>query len=95
MNFLDFIPEYIFEAFGLVAGFSGSFVIAIQLRKEYYSTEPSSLSLGYLFGWGAIFLFWGLYGIRLDAMALSLTNAVAVILQTLLCIVVIRKNKKL
>ena len=33
MNFLDFIPEYIFESIGFVAGITACFVIAIQIIK--------------------------------------------------------------
>jgi uncharacterized protein with PQ loop repeat len=93
MNFLDFIPEYVFEFVGLIAGFGASFVIAIQVYKEHKSDEPSSLSLGYLLGWGGIFIFWGLYGVRFDALALWLTNGIAVILQTILCVVIIKKSR--
>lgn len=93
MNFLDFVPEYVFEIIGFVAGFSASFVIAIQIKKEYVSAQPSSLSHGYLIGWGLIFFFWGLYGIRFDAIALWLTNGIAVILQTILFVIIFKKKE--
>lgn len=94
MNFLDAIPEYIFESIGFIAGISACFVIAIQIVKEYKSTQPSSLSNGYIIGWGIIFVFWGLYGIRFDAMALWITNGVATLLQSVLFIVVAKKRNK-
>ena len=38
MNFLDFIPEYIFEIIGAFAGFAACFVITLQIIKEYKSS---------------------------------------------------------
>lgn len=95
MSFLDFIPEYVFEIIGAFAGFAACFVITLQIIKEYKSEKPSSLSFGYTVGWGIIFLFWGLYGVRFNAIALWLTNGIAVILQAVLYIITHRKNKKL
>lgn len=94
MSFLQNIPEYIFEGLGLVAGLSASFVIAIQILKEYRSKQASSLSIGYIFGWGIIFFYWVLYGIRFQAIALWLTNSIAVVLQLILYFVVINKRKE-
>ena len=93
MNFLDFIPEYIFETIGFIAGIFACFVIAIQIFKEYKSQEQSSLSYGYIIGWGIIFIFWGLYGLRFDAKALWLTNGVGTVLQVLLLLVVLKKRR--
>ena len=92
MNFLDFIPVSAFEAMGIVAGLSACFVVSVQVRKEYISKSPSSLSKVFLFGWLLIYMFWGLYGIRFEAVALWLTNGIAFILQILLCIVVLKKS---
>jgi len=92
MNILDFIPVSAFEVMGIVAGLSACFVVSVQVRKEFLSDTPSSLSKVFLFGWLLIYTFWCLYGIRFDAVALWLTNAIAVVLQILLCIVVIKKN---
>lgn len=93
MNFLDFIPEYIFEFIGILAGFSACLVITLQIIKEYKSKEPSTLSFAYTIGWGIIYLFWCLYGIRFDALALWLTNAIAIILQIILYIITKKKEK--
>ncbi len=87
MDFLDFIPEYIFEMAGLFAGFSAWCVIIIQVVKEYKSSEPSTLSFTYTMGWGVIYLFWALYGIRIDATAIWITNGVAFILQGVLYVI--------
>ena len=94
MNFLDFIPGYIFESIGFIAGITACFVIALQVIKEYKSKQPSSLSHGYVIGWGLIFIFWGLYGIRFDAIALWTTNSIASILQAILFIVIVKKQKQ-
>lgn len=93
MNFLDFIPTTAFESLGIFAGLTACFVVAIQVRKEYISKSPSSISTPFLFGWIMIYAFWGLYGIRFEAVALWLTNSIALILQTLLCFVVLRKKR--
>lgn len=93
MNFLDSIPEYIFETIGFIAGIFACFVIAIQIFKEFKSEESSSLSYGYIIGWGIIFIFWGLYGIRFDAKALYITNGVGTILQIILLLVVLKKRR--
>ena len=93
MNVLQFIPEPIFEAIGICAGLTACIVVAIQVWKEYKSTLPSSLSMGYVIGWVFIYAFWGLYGIRFETIALWLTNGIAVILQIALCMIVIKKRK--
>ena len=93
MNFLDFIPITMFETLGVFAGLSACFVVAVQVRKEYISSEPSSISNTFLFGWIMIYAFWCLYGIRFDALAIWLTNGIAFSLQILLCIVVLRKKQ--
>ena len=93
MNFLDFIPEYLFEGLGFLAGISASFVIIIQILKEYKSKHQTSLSSGYVIGWGIIFFCWTLYGIRFNAIALWLTNSIAVILQIILYIVSFQLKK--
>jgi len=92
MNFLEFVPVAAFEIMGIVAGLSACFVVSAQVWKEYKSDQPSSLSNIFLFGWLLIYMFWGLYGIRFEAVALWLTNGIALILQILLCIVVFRKR---
>ena len=92
MEFLHFIPTSIFESVGIFAGLTACFVVAIQARKEYLSKLPSSLSLFFLFGWIFIYAFWGLYGLRFEAIALWFTNGIALMLQISLCIIVIRKR---
>ena len=94
MDFLDSVPEYIFETIGFIAGISACFVIAIQVLKEYRSKELSSLSYGYILGWAVIFIFWCFYGIRFDAMALTVTNAIATFLHIILFLVVLKKARQ-
>lgn len=93
MEFLHFIPASIFETIGVFAGLTACLVVAVQVRKEYLSKMPSSLSMAFLIGWVFIYAFWGLYGIRFEAVALWLTNGIAVMLQLLLCVIVLRKRK--
>ncbi|MBL0023864.1 MAG: hypothetical protein IPO98_02100 [Saprospiraceae bacterium] len=92
MEFIDGIPAYIFETAGFIVGLGANVVIAIQVYKEYKSTQPSSLSLGYVVGWGLIFLFWFLYGVRFDALAITVSNALAFIIQSILLWVISRKK---
>ncbi|MBC6999372.1 hypothetical protein [Cytophaga sp. FL35] len=94
MDYLMSIPADLFEVIGLIAGFSACFVVLIQVIKEYRSTAPSSLSKTFLIGWLLIYTFWLLYGIRFETIALWLTNAIAICLQSALCLVVFRKNHK-
>ncbi len=93
MNFLEVVPESIFESIGIFAGLSACVVVGIQVLKEYKSKMPSSLSLSFVYGWIFIYAFWALYGIRFEAVALWLTNAIALVLQIALCVVVIKKRK--
>lgn len=94
MDYIKSIPASSFEFIGIIAGLVGCFVVLIQLIKEYKSRKPSSLSSIFLIGWLFIYAFWGLYGIRFETIALWLTNAIAVVIQTSLCVVVFRKRKR-
>ncbi len=92
MDFLDGLSPNFFETSGLIVGISANVIIGIQVYKEYKSAQVSSLSLGYVTGWLFIFIFWFLYGIRFDAKAITISNALAASIQSLLLVVVIRKN---
>lgn len=94
MGYIKSIPASSFEFIGIIAGLAGCFVVLIQLIKEYKSDKPSSLSSTFLIGWLFIYAFWGLYGIRFETIALWLTNAIAVVIQTSLCVVVFKKRKR-
>ncbi|WP_236980479.1 hypothetical protein [Membranihabitans maritimus] len=93
MDFLDHISDAAFETIGLIAGLMGCLVIAIQLVKEVKVKEPSSMSIGFVSGWFFIYFFWALYGIRFDAIALIITNCIAMALQLSLWVIVVRKNR--
>ncbi len=88
MDFIKSIPASSFEFLGVMAGLIGCFVVFIQLVKEYRTDEPSSLTNTFLIGWLFLYAFWCIYGIRFEAIALWLTNGIAVVIQTTLCIVV-------
>ena len=92
MEFLKNIPTSYFETAGLIVGLLANFVIGIQVYKEFKSTQKSSLSIGYVVGWWLIFVFWFFYGLRFDAMAITISNGLATCIQTMLILVVIRKN---
>lgn len=95
MNFLYNIPAAVFEAIGTVAGLAACTVLLIQIIKEYKSNEKSSLSMPFIVGWIFIYLFWELYGIRFHAVAMYITNSIAIILQILLFIIVLKKNSRI
>ncbi len=92
MDFLDNISANFFETAGLIVGIGANIVIGIQVFKEYKSPRASSLSMGYVIGWWLIFVFWFLYGVRFDAMAITISNALAAIIQTVLFFVVTKKK---
>ena len=93
MDFIKSIPASLFEVIGVIAGLAGCMTVLIQLIKEYKSSTPSSLTTFFLVGWLFIYAFWGLYGVRFETVALWLTNAIAFVLQILLCVVVLKKNR--
>ena len=95
MSFLDSIPVSFFETSGLIVGIGPNIVIALQVLKEYKSKQASSLSMGYVIGWWLIFLFWFFYGLRMAAIAITISNGLATLIQTILIIVVLSKKTKL
>lgn len=93
MKFLYSISANLFETIGIFAGLSGCMVLLVQVLKEYRSHERSSLSMVFLVGWIFIYLFWAVYGMRFHAIALIITNSIALILQIFLLLVVVKKNR--
>ena len=94
MDFLDFIPKSIFEGVGVAAGIGVSFIILSQIIKEYRSHQASTLTFGFLFGWLFVYTFWCLYGFRMGTIAIWMSNGLAIILQLILCIIVLRKRSR-
>lgn len=92
MSFLENIQVAYFESAGLMVGLGANVVIAAQVFKEYKSSLPSSLSLAYILGWWFIFVFWFFYGLRMDALAITISNGLATMIQTILIIVVLKKG---
>jgi uncharacterized protein with PQ loop repeat len=89
---LQSIPESIFETLGLLIGLFVCVITALQMIKEYKSKGKSSLSMGYVLGWVMVYAFWLLYGVRFEAIALSITNFLALFIQIGLCIIVFKKK---
>jgi uncharacterized protein with PQ loop repeat len=94
MDFLDSIPTSYFETAGLIVGLGANVVISLQVFKEFKSDQKSSLSLGYVVGWWLIFIFWFLYGLRFDALAITISNGLALIIQSILIFAVVQKSRK-
>ena len=94
MEILKLIPDIAYETIGIIAGLIGCSVIGIQVITEYKQHHRSSLSYAFLFGWLFIYMFWAVYGIRYEALALFIPNTVASILQIAMIVVILQKNKK-
>lgn len=94
MEILKLIPDIAYETIGIIAGLIGCSVIGIQVITEYKQNHRSSLSYAFLFGWLFIYMFWAVYGIRYEALALFIPNTVASILQIAMIVVILRKNKR-
>lgn len=85
------IPERTFEAAGLCIGFVGPLLIALQLRAEWLSRAPSTLSPLYVAGFLLVYFFWFLYGLRFRRFAVWFWNLVGCALQTALLLAVLWK----
>jgi uncharacterized protein with PQ loop repeat len=83
------IPEKYFEWIGVGVGFIGPALIAIQIHAEWQSQTPSSLSPAYLAGFLLVYLFWFLYGVRFNRFAVWFGNALGLVLQAVLLILVV------
>ena len=92
MSLIEQIPTSFFETAGVLAGLLACMTIVVQILKEYRSNAPSSLALSNVLGWILIYLFWGLYGVRFNAIALWLTNGIALLLQLYLSFVLYQKR---
>lgn len=85
------IPEKAFEVAGVGIGFIGPMLIVMQIRAEWLSTTPSSLSPLYLVGFLVVYFFWFLYGVRFNRFAVWFGNFLGIILQTILLVLVFLK----
>lgn len=83
------IPEKAFEVAGVGIGFIGPMLIVMQIRAEWLSTTPSSLSPLYLVGFLVVYFFWFLYGVRFNRFAVWFGNFLGIILQTILLVLVL------
>ena len=85
------IPDQYYEVMGIIVGLFASVTIGMQVYTEYSTDAPSTMSLFYAIGFLCVFIFWTLYGIRFNRVALWLTNGIAVLTQTLLLLVIFLK----
>lgn len=85
------ISDRSFEAAGTFFGLMSCVTIATQIHAEHSNPEPSTLSYAYVLGFGIVYLFWTLYGIRFRKTAIWLTNSVGVLMQALLLAIIIFK----
>lgn len=69
---------------GIIVGLMGCAAQLSQVISEWQRTEPSGLSLSFVLGYALVFAFWLAYGLFFKRPAIIITNAIALILQTLL-----------
>lgn len=86
------IPEKAFEATGTLIGFSGVAFIAMQILAELSTPGKSTLSPVFISGFMMIYAFWSLYGLRFRRIAIWLCNAIAMLAQTALLILILLKR---
>ena len=77
---------------GVAAGALSCATIGHQILHEWRTAEPSSVSIHFVGGFFAIYLFWFLYGVRFRRRGIWLSNAVAAALQVLFALVVLGKS---
>lgn len=87
-NFFNSSDKY-WDISGLIFGAIGCFAILGQLLNELEIQGKTSLSLSFLIGYVAVFSFWFLYGLRFKRPAIIITNAVCLILQSALLLIVV------
>lgn len=85
------IPERTFETVGVGLGFIGPVLIALQIRAEWINDAPSTLSATYLAGFLVVYTFWTLYGLRFSRFAVWFGNALGIVLQMVLLLLVLLK----
>ena len=88
---LSEIPERTFEAVGVGVGFIGPVLIVLQIRAEWGTDAPSTISPAYLAGFLLVYFFWFLYGLRFRRFAVWFGNALGIVLQTILLGLVLMK----
>jgi hypothetical protein len=81
MMSLQRIPAHWFERAGTAMAAVAWIAISLQLHAEWLRHGPSSLSIGNLLGYLAVYVFWFLYGLRFARTAVWVGNLVAAVLQ--------------
>ena len=85
---LQKMPDKYYEVLGIIVGLFASVSIGSQVFAEYTINTPSTMSPFYAIGFLCIFLFWTMYGIRFQRVALWLTNGITVFMQTILLVII-------
>jgi len=88
---LEKIPDKYYEVMGTIIGLFASVSIGTQVFTEYSIDTPSTMSSFYAIGFLCIFMFWTIYGIRFQRVALWLTNGAAAFMQILLLVIIFLK----
>ncbi len=88
ISVLDGVPSSRWEIAGTIVGLIACGAIALQLFHEWNTHLASTLSLLFLIGFTGVYSFWFLYGLRFRHIGVWIPNAIAVLLQVLLLLVV-------
>ncbi|GHF79316.1 hypothetical protein [Thalassotalea marina] len=71
---------------GIIIGLLGCVAQLTQVLNEWQRDTPSGLSIGFVSGYWLVFAFWLSYGLFFKRSAIIITNAIALLLQTILLI---------
>jgi hypothetical protein len=85
------VSERAWENLGVLFGLVAVATIGHQVLHEWRTPGPSSVSIWFVGGFLAIYLFWFLYGLRFRRRGIWLPNAMAVVLYALFAAVVLWK----
>lgn len=76
--------EKYWDLAGIVVGLLGCAAQLSQVISEWQRVAPSGLSLSFVLGYALVFAFWLAYGLFFKRPAIIITNAIALLLQSVL-----------
>jgi hypothetical protein len=86
------MSDTVWDNLGVGFGCLACAAIAHQVRQEWRTPPPSSVSLWFVGGFFFIYLFWFLYGVRFGRRGIWLPNAIAVVLQLVFAVILLAKR---
>ena len=86
------LSDRTWDNLGVLVGVLACGTIGYQVRHEWRTSAPSSVSIWFVAGFLFVYLFWFLYGVRFGRRGIWLPNAVAAVLQVLFAAAVLAKG---